>query len=143
MIRKCSTCGTSNRVPAAQLTRVGRCGKCKAELPVSPEPLEVTTEEFRSVVAEASAPILVDFWADWCGPCKMAAPFVAQVARELVGRALVLKVDVDQNQELAREFQVTSIPTFMTFRSKKLVQRVSGLINHQQMRALLESAERS
>jgi thioredoxin 2 len=99
----------------------------------------VGSEEFASVLKEAVVPVLVDFWAGWCAPCRMAAPHVAEVAREMAGRAVVLKVDTEAQPELAERFDVSSIPTFLVLHRGQPVLRKSGVAPAREMRRWLES----
>jgi thioredoxin 2 len=140
VIRPCASCESKNRVPAKHLADVGRCGACKQPLPPASEPVEVDASAFDQIVAGAKVPVLVDFWASWCGPCKMAAPEVHQLAREMEGRALVLKVDTEAHPALAARFGVQSIPNFVVLRGGKAVFQRAGLAPRAEMRRWLESS---
>lgn len=140
MIRVCLLCGTKNRVPAARLSDAGHCGACKQSLPPVDEPLDVDPAQFREIIAAASVPVLVDFWAAWCGPCKMAAPEVKRAARDASGRAIVLKVDTERYPELANEFGIRGIPNFIVFNHGASVFQHAGLVDARQMLSWLERA---
>lgn len=140
MIRACPACGAKNRVPGRHLSHTGRCGSCKATLPPLGEPIEVDSAAFDEIVREAGVPVLVDFWAAWCGPCRAAAPEVHAVAQSMAGRALVLKVDTERHPELAARFRVQNIPNFVVLRNGHPVMQQAGVVGRDQMRQWLETA---
>jgi thioredoxin 1 len=95
------------------------------------KPIEVTDANFKNEVLESSTPVLVDFWAEWCGPCKMIAPVVEQLAKDFDGKLKVGKVDVDSNQQTAMQFGIRSIPTLLIFKNGKVVEQIVGALPKQ------------
>lgn len=140
VIRSCAQCGQKNRIPAKYLAKNGQCGKCKSPLPPSAEPIAVNEALFDEIIQNSSVPVLVDFWAEWCGPCHAAAPEVARTASDMTGNAVVLKVDTESYPQLAGRFNVRGIPNFAVFFNGRLVRQEAGLVNHEQMENWLRSA---
>jgi len=140
VVRNCPSCGKSNRIPAKHLADVGRCGACKSPLAAMADPIEVGTSEFDEIIRESKVPVLVDFWAAWCGPCRMAAPHVSQTARDLAGRAVVLKVDTEAHPDLAARYRVQGIPNFAVFAGGNLQLQQAGLVDANTMKEWLSRA---
>ena len=121
----CPHCAALNRIPGARLGEDPVCGRCGQAL-LDGRPLALTDADFERVVARTELPVIVDLWAPWCGPCRGMAPAFEQAARELKGRALLVKVDTDANPHTAARFQVRSIPTLLKLQQGREVARISG-----------------
>jgi thioredoxin 2 len=124
---RCPSCRGLNRVLRGRIGESPRCGRCKTGL-FSPQPGTVADASWKQEVEEYPLPVLVDFWAPWCAPCRMLAPTIDQVARERVGRLKVLKLNIDENPIIASRFAVQSIPTLVLFRGPQVVERMVGLL---------------
>src|SRR5205823_5107742 len=137
----CSGCGQKNRLAYQRLGDPVKCGKCKQDLSAPNEPIEVhSSADFDRLVEHASLPIVVDFWAPWCGPCRMVAPELQKVAARQAGRLLVVKVNTDVLSELGERFKVRSIPTMAVFAGGKEVARTSGARPAEQIEAFIQQS---
>ena len=131
----CVHCGATNRVPAARLADDPSCGRCGQAL-LAGAPAELDEAGFERVVAHTELPVLVDFWAPWCGPCRMMAPAFAQAAAQLKGRALLVKVNSDEHPQLAARFGIRGIPTLVRLQGGRETARQSGALPVQAIVAL-------
>ena len=135
---RCPFCLTLNRVEMARAGDRPKCGECEKPMLLD-RPVKVSEEDFERTVLESDAPVVVDFYADWCGPCKAMAPLLDEIARERTGEVLVAKVDTDRAQGLAGRFQIRGIPTLIAFRNGEEVGRSVGF-QPDEVRALVETA---
>jgi thioredoxin 2 len=136
----CPSCGKKNRIPPEHLTDVGKCGSCGKALPALDVPLDVDVETFDAIITKAKVPVLVDFWAAWCGPCRMAAPEVKRAASATTGQAIVLKVDTERYPELAMRYSIRSIPNFVVWNNGRVVMQRAGAVDHTVLEGWLAEA---
>jgi len=123
----CSACGQKNRIAYGHLHDTVKCGRCHTQFSATTTPLEVgSSADFDRLIAQSSIPIVVDYWAPWCGPCHMVAPELAKVAARSGGKFLVVKVNTDALTDLGERFRIRSIPTMAIFAGGREVARTSG-----------------
>jgi thioredoxin 2 len=139
----CGQCGQKNRLAYERLEDPVRCGKCKATLSAPAAPLEMASSaEFSTLVSQSSLPVVVDYWAPWCGPCRMVAPEIQKVAARQAGRLIVAKVNTDVLTDLGERFGIRSIPTLAVFSGGREVARTAGARPASDIERFVEEAVR-
>jgi len=141
LVRACPQCGRRNRLLYERLGHKFRCSQCHTELQPPAEPIEARSpSEFEALIGQSALPVLVDFWAPWCGPCMMVAPEVAKVATDGAGRWLVTKVNTEDLPEMSTRFGIRAIPTLAVFRAGRELARHSGVMPAQSIKQFLQQA---
>ncbi len=125
---ECDGCGAVNRVPLARLKGRPKCGKCGEKLPLGGGPITVTDANFEQTISTSPVPVVVDFWAPWCGPCRMIGPALEKIAGDMSHEVLVAKLNVDENPQTASKFQVRSIPMLLGFADGEAVDKQVGAL---------------
>ncbi|HPW70101.1 MAG: thioredoxin [Desulfomonilia bacterium] len=145
MIVQCPRCGAKNRIPAEKKGRSARCGRCRAPLVIGPSagapahPVQVTDASFQQEVLGMPGTVLVDFWAPWCGACRMVAPLLDQLAQEFSGRIRVAKLNVDDNPLTSSRYSIRSIPSLLFFKNGTLVNTVTGALPKEELKRQVQA----
>ncbi|HEV7472699.1 MAG TPA: thioredoxin [Pyrinomonadaceae bacterium] len=141
-IISCPFCGAKNRVDLGKVEQGTEpvCGRCKKPLPAAVHPINVTDVTYGNEVEHSPVPVLLDLWAPWCGPCRMLAPVLEELAFEFSGRVRIAKLNIDENPVTAGRFNVRSIPTMLILLSGREVDRLVGLLPKDEIKQRLESA---
>ena len=138
MILVCPSCLAKNRVPEEKLNEAPQCGQCQ-NLLIPLAPIELNEQNFSTFIQNSDLPIFVDLWADWCGPCKMMSPILQEVKLNLKDAVKIIKVNVDQHQDLASHFMVRGIPTLMLFKKGKMLWRQSGVLSSKDLTDIISN----
>ncbi len=138
----CPACGAVNRVPRARIHKGLKpvCGRCKTPLTIPTRPLTVTDSSFAAEVERSPLPVLLDMWAPWCGPCRMIAPVLEELASEMAGRVRVAKMNVDENPVTSERFHIQSIPALLIFKGGREIDRIVGVQPKTEIARRLEQA---
>ncbi len=136
IIIKCPGCGSKNRVELDKVDKNPVCSKCKTPLPLGGS-VDVSDADFNDVVLKSSLPVLVDFWAPWCGPCRMVSPIVKELGAQYAGRLVVAKLNTDDNRQTAARFKIMGIPTLILFKDGQPVDQVVGAAPKPQIEQLI------
>lgn len=134
---RCQFCQSWNRIDVSRAQDRPKCGKCGKPMLLD-RPIKLDDESFQRTIAESQVPIIVDFYADWCGPCKMMAPAVDQLAAKYSGMAIVAKLDTDRAQRTSQSFQIRGIPTSIVFSGGKEIARQSGAVPYATLASMLD-----
>src|SRR6185436_20173432 len=141
LVVACAACGKKNRLTYETLGTPARCGQCKEAVPALGVPVELhQTADFDRLISKSSLPVVVDYWAPWCGPCRMVAPELQKVATRQAGRMIVVKVNTDELSDLGQRFNIRSIPTLAVFANGRELARISGARPANEIEAWVQQA---